>query len=152
EFTGNTISGNFQRGFHGQSQLGTGLLNLRFANNILTGTANAAAGALQGVFIETGGSADGHNNALCLDMAGNSVTMVDTTAYRLRNEGAPSGCPSCSFALEGFSGNGASATDVSNWITGAPRSNTHSTSSATPINIQIDNAFTTSAGCTAPTL
>jgi hypothetical protein len=148
----NVVSGNFQRGFNSESGAGTGKVNLKFNNNTLTGTANAGAGALQGVNLQTGVSSGGPSNQFCLDMFSNSVTMVDTTAYRLRNEVTAGTCASCVFQLKNYAGGGTDTAAISTWITGAPNNNTHSTSSGVPISIGTNNPYTSSAGCTAPTI
>lgn len=151
EVSSNVVSGNFQRGFYGESGTGSGKVNLNFNNNNYTGTANAVAGALQGVNLQTGNSAGGPSNQMCLDMFSNSVTMVDTTAYRLRNEVTSPNCPSCVFQLKNYAGGGSDTAAISNWITNPPNSNTFSTT-GTPIVIGTNNPYTNSAGCTAPTI
>ena len=152
EVFSNVVSGNFQRGFYSSSGNGSGIVNMNFHNNNYTGTANAAAGALQGVYMENSTSAGGPSNRFCLDMAANSVTMVDTTAYRLRNEVTAGTCPSCVFTLKNYLGGGTDTAAISTWITAAPNSNTFSTSSGTPISIGTNNPYTNTAGCTAPTI
>jgi hypothetical protein len=149
----NAVSGTFQRGFYGSSGSGNGTVNLNFHDNTYTGTANAAAGALQGVYIEAGNSAGGPNSQVCLDMAANSVTMVDTTAYRLRNEVTAGTCAGCVFRLKNYSGGGTDQAAISIWITSAPNSNSLSTSSGTPISIGTNNPYSNAAtGCTPPTI
>lgn len=151
EVFNNVVSGNFQRGFYGSSGSGNGTVNMNFHNNTYTGTANAAAGALQGLYIEAGNSAGGPNSQVCLDLVGNSFTMVDTTAYRLRNEVTAGNCPGCVFALKNYLGGGTDTTAISNWITNPPNSNTLSTTSGTPIAIGTNNPFSNApSGCTAP--
>ncbi|MEA2206052.1 MAG: hypothetical protein QOE77_2828, partial [Blastocatellia bacterium] len=151
EVFSNVVSGNFQRGFYGSSGSGSGTVNMNFHNNTYTGTANAAAGALQGVYIEAGNSAGGPSSQVCLDMAANSVTMVDTTAYRLRNEVTAGNCAGCVFKLKNYLGGGTDTAAISSWITGAPNSNTLSTTSGTPISIGTNNPYSNgSGGCPAP--
>jgi hypothetical protein len=152
EVFSNVVTGNFQRGFYGSSGSGSGKLNMNFHNNNYTGTADAAAGALQGLYIEAGNSAGGPGSQVCLDLVANSFTMVDTTAYRLRNEVTAGTCASCVFQLKNYAGGGTDTTAISNWITNAPNSNTLSTSSGTPISIGTNNPYSSSAGCTAPSI
>jgi large repetitive protein len=141
----NTINGNFQRGFQGQSRLGTGTLNATLQGNTFTGTDNTNV-ALQVVNIETGGSGTGHGNSICLNMLNNQVNIAGATylaSYRLNSRGAAN-CTlaACNFRLQDFTGNGAVAADVQNWIT---TTKTNVTGGGT-VTVSPTQAFTASAG------
>lgn len=112
----NNINGNFQRGIHAQTRVGTSTLNLTVNNNSLTGTDPAG---LQGINIETGASGTGHGNSICLNMFSNNVTVASGLAYRLRNGTTSSSCTitPCNFRLQNFSGSGSSTADIMNWVT-----------------------------------
>jgi hypothetical protein len=78
--------------------------------------------------------------------------MVDTTAYRLRNEVTAGNCAGCVFQLKNYGGGGVDTAAISNWITSAPNSNMFSTSSGTPISIGTNNPYSSSVGCTVPSI
>ena len=149
EITSNTISGSFQRAIHIQSRLGTGQTNATVTSNTMTAT---NVGGLQVFNAETGSSTvapEDYSNKICLDLASNSATPAGTMdAYRLRNRGPSSAsqkCTGCVFQLENFAGNGSNAGDVATWVT------TTKSNAGLPINVSIDNAFSTSAGCATST-
>jgi hypothetical protein len=147
--SGNNISGNYQRGLHLQSRLGTGILCANILNNTLTGTDTTGV-ALQQINIETGGSGTGHGNSICLNMANNNVSLgpgaTYTAAYRLFNR-STTNCTlqACSFQLQNFVGNGAVVADIQTWVT------TTKSNSGAPVSVTASQAFVASAGnCPLP--
>jgi hypothetical protein len=115
------IAGNFQRGINLSSGGGTGAvgtMNATLTSNVISGSDPAA---LQGVNITAGLSGspgNGETNKLCLDMVGNTSSQANgSSGFRLTNRA------SNVFQLQNFAGSGANATDISNWVTAAPKSN-----------------------------
>ena len=115
------IAGNFQRGINLSSGGGTGTvgtMNATLTNNVVIGSDPAS---LQGINITAGLSGspgNGETNKLCLNMVGNnSVQASGIAGYRLTNRA------SNVFQLQGFVGSGSNDTDITNWVTGAPRIN-----------------------------
>ena len=134
---GNAINGNFSSfGLRGQARLGSGLLSLNANNNVISGTNSSA---LSGVSIESGASGSGHTNTVCLNMANNTSTLSNgAEGYRLRQRAGTT------FNLQNFVGNGASTTDVANWVN-VTKSNTGTT------NIIIASSFSAAPGaCATP--
>ena len=115
------ITGNFQRGINLSSGGGSGAvgtMNATLTNNRISGS---DPGSLQGVNITAGLSGspgNGETNKMCLNMVGNTSSQASGSAgFRLTNRA------SNVFQLQDFAGSGASATDISNWVTAAPKSN-----------------------------
>jgi Big-like domain-containing protein/Calx-beta domain-containing protein len=148
----NNVSGDFQRGIYAQSAFSNGVLNLTINNNTVIGT---SASALQGIFVETGGSGQGSGNDICLNEFSNNVTMAGGSAYRLVSRGATN-CTiagGCTFSLEGFvptgscpTASGSSTADVMCYITNT-KSNVGS-----PIAVTATQPYVNSAGCAMPAL
>lgn len=146
----NTVTGNFQRAFQGQSRSGTGTLNLTLDSNSFNGT-DTTGGALQVVNLETGGSGAGHGNAVCLNMLNNAVTFGSgasyLASYRLVNRGgANCSLQACSFGLQNFAGNGSNTGDISNWVTTTKSNSTGGNAVA----VTATQAFVASGGCPTP--
>jgi hypothetical protein len=75
-------------------------------------------------------------------MFSNSVNLgpgaTDTAAYRLFNRGtANCTIQACVFALQGFTGNGSSTSDVQNWVS------TVKSNAGTPVSVIATQPFTT---------
>jgi hypothetical protein len=138
---GNTVTGNFQRGFHANSGSGTGSSNLQLSvtSNSLTGT---DATGLQGMNIETSLSGDATIvNTMCLNLQNNTVSMAGgLTAYRVVNRANDV------FQLQNFVGNGNLLADIQTWVT------TTKTNTGTPVAATIGQTYLTSPACALPTL
>jgi trimeric autotransporter adhesin len=109
----NNISGIAQdNGILTQARAGTGLLSLNVANNTVNNTASGVL-VLEGMYFESGSSAGGDANTLCLNLANNSSAVSAISAqegYRLRVR------PGATFNLQNFAGNGTSTADVMTWV------------------------------------
>lgn len=136
----NTVSGNFQRGLHGQSRSGTGSLSLLVTGNNITQT---DAGGLQVMNLEVGASGGGTTNSLCLNLAMNTATPIGgNSAYRLFHR------TGYTYQLQNLvQASTVNTSDVETWVT-TTKSNT-----GTPVSVSIGTSpFTTIAACPTPTL
>jgi VCBS repeat-containing protein len=139
----NTINGFVANGIVAQARAGTGTLNLTIGagNNINL----ASALALDALSIESGSSAGGDSNTICLNMFNNSSGAAAQQGYRLRQR------TGTTFRLQNFGtspcgSNGASATDVTCWVN-TTKSNTGTT------DIVIGTGFSAAPGnCPTPSL
>jgi methionine-rich copper-binding protein CopC len=138
----NNISGMAANGIVAQARAGTiagsGHLNMTVNNN----TVNlAAAAALDAISIESGSSAGGDTNTICLNMFSNTSASAGAgpqSGYRLRQR------TGTTFNLQNFAGNGALAGDVTTWVN-TTKSNTGTT------DIVIGTAFSNApANCPTP--
>jgi len=137
----NNISGMAANGIVAQARAGTlgnGHLNMTVNNN----TVNlAAAAALDAISIESGSSAGGDTNTICLNMFSNNSTSAGAgpqSGYRLRQR------TGTTFNLQNFAGNGALAADITTWVN-TTKSNTGTT------DIVIGTAFSNApANCPTP--
>lgn len=143
----NNITGNFQRGIRSQSAFGDGRMNLTITGNTVQGT-DATSTPLRGIEVEVGGSGGGTTNQMCLDLANNKSSMANGNAgYRLFHRA------SYTFQLEGLTGSGTDATNITNWVINPPRSNQNNSSGAGTVLVTgAASNFTTSAGCATPAL
>ncbi len=136
----NTVTGNFQRGFQGQSRSGTGSLSLHVTNNNFTAT---DAAGLQVMNFEVGASGAGTTNKLCLNLANNTATPAGgMPAYRLFHR------TGYTYQLQDLAqASTNNPADVQTWVT------TTKANAGTPVTVGIGSTpFTTSAGCSMPTL
>src|SRR6185503_18074417 len=100
------------------------------------------AGALDGVGVESGSSAGGDTNTICLNMFSNTSAAAGGVqqGYRLRQR------TGTTFNLQNFAGNGAVAADITTWVN-TTKSNTGST------DIVIGTGFSNApANCTTAVL
>lgn len=104
--TNNNLTGAFQRGIRTQSSSGTGTANFTISGNSVT---NTDPTGLQCILNEAGASGGGTTNTLRLNMFNNTASG-GSAGYRLITR------PGYSFQLQNFTGNGSSATDVTNWV------------------------------------
>jgi methionine-rich copper-binding protein CopC len=140
----NSISGMAAEGIRAQARAGTGgsgVLNLTLGT---ANTVNDASGfPLDGVSIESGSSAGGDTNKICLNMFSNTSSASGEQGYRLRQR------TGTTFNLQNFGtspcgSNGASTTDVTCWVN-TTKSNTGTT------DIVIGSAFSLApSNCPTP--
>jgi large repetitive protein len=133
----NTINNLAGNGIFAQSRAGNGVLNLTIGTSNTINLNNAIA--LDGVSIESGSSAGGDTNTICLNMFNNSSTTAAQQGYRLRVR------TGTTFQLQNFAGNGSVAGDVTTWVN-TTKSNTGTT------DIVLGGAFSNAANCTVPSL
>jgi hypothetical protein len=127
---------NQEHGIRVQARAGTGTINITINNNDIN---NAAAPfPLEGINVESGSSAGGDTNTICLNMFSNTSVANGQEGYRLRQR------IGTTFNLQDFVGNGTVAGDITSWIN-TTKSNTGTTQ------ILIGSSFTASAGaCPTP--
>ncbi|PYQ26462.1 MAG: hypothetical protein DMF56_24600, partial [Acidobacteria bacterium] len=143
----NSISGMGAEGIRGQARAGTGgagHLNLTIGGAGVGNTVNDAAGfPLDGISFESGSSAGGDTNTVCLNMASNNSSANAAQGYRLRQR------TGTTFNLQSFGtspcgANGANSADVQCWI------NTTKTNTGTST-IVIGTAFSNApSNCPTP--
>jgi hypothetical protein len=93
---------------------------------------------LEGIHVESGSSAGGDTNTICLNMANNNSVAETQEGFRVRAR------VGTTFQLQDFTGNGAVAAEVQNWIT-VVKSNVGTTIA------QPDTAFIAApVACTTP--
>jgi len=133
----NTISNiNQEHGIRVQARAGTGTINITIDNNGVDNTASAFP--LEGIYVESGSSAGGDLNTICLNMLSNNSAANGMEGYRLRQRAGTT------FNLQDFVGNGTVAGDVMTWIN-TTKGNTGTSQ------ITIGTTFSASAGsCPTP--
>jgi hypothetical protein len=131
----NAVSGLVGSGILAQARTGTGKLNLTINLN----SVNLSSGfPLDAINIESGSSAGGDTNTICLNMFNNTSSATGQQGYRLRQRAGTV------FNLQNFAGNGAVAADITTWVN-TTKSNVGST------DIVIGTAFSNApANCATP--
>jgi len=97
-----------------QARAGTGTMNATVTSNqVHIGDLDPLLNpSLEGIGVESGSSAGGDTNTVCLNMANNNSTVANgDQGYRLRQR------TGTTFNLQDFAGNGAVVADVTNWVT-----------------------------------
>jgi hypothetical protein len=132
----NTITGMAANGIVAQARAGTGTINFTIDNNSI----NLASGlALDGVSLQSGSSAGGDTNTICLNMLNNDSTVAADQGYRLQVR------TGTTFRLQNFVGNGAVAGDVTTWV-----NTTKSNTGTTDIQLTGGTFSNAPAACTLP--
>jgi hypothetical protein len=125
-------------GIIAQARAGNGTLNLTIGTgNTISLTSGVA---LDGVSVESGSSAGGDTNTVCLNMPSNNSAATGQQGYRLRVRAGTT------FRLQDFVGNGSNQGDITTWVN-TTKSNVGTTDIVTPA------AWTAApAPCTTATL
>ncbi len=107
---GNTLTGDSSgHGIRGHARAGSGTLDLTITNNTVDGTGTLA---LDGIHVESGSSAGGDANTVCLNLANNTSGVTSgEEGYRLRQRSGTA------FLLQDFTGDGSVAIDIEAWVT-----------------------------------
>ncbi len=131
----NTISNiNQEHGIRVQARAGSGTINITINDNDVNNL--AAPFPLEGIYVESGSSAGGDTNTICLNMFNNTSAANFNEGFRLRHRAG------ATFNLQDFVGVGSNPADVTTWIN-TTKSNIGTT--------QITGTGFTAAGGSCPT-